>query len=149
MRTLTGDFSYYRMSQQEKQQVVERLKHELFSLTGVVFAFIYGSFNDDSANLPFHDIDVGVYITGMNKKESIYYSLDLSARFTSLLKLPVDIRVLNFAPTTFCFHVIRGQLFVDKNEDVRCEFMERVTCHYLDMKPLYMRAIKEAFSYGS
>jgi predicted nucleotidyltransferase len=137
------------MSRQEKQQVVERLKHELFSLTEVVFAFIYGSFNDDSGNLPFQDIDVGVYITGMDKKESLYYSLDLSARFTSLLKLPVDIRVLNFAPTTFCFHVIRGQLIVDKNEDVRCDFMERVTRHYLDMKSLYMRAIKEAFSYES
>ncbi|MGD2091660.1 MAG: nucleotidyltransferase domain-containing protein [Candidatus Aminicenantes bacterium] len=149
MRTLTGDFSYYRMKRQEKQQIMERLKHELFSLPGVVFAFIYGSFNDDSGNLPFQDIDVGVYITGMDKKESFYYSFDLSARFTSLLKLPVDIRVLNFAPTTFCFHVIRGQLIVDKNEDVRCEFMERVTRHYLDMKPLYMRAIKEAFSYES
>jgi predicted nucleotidyltransferase len=149
LRTLTGDSSYYRMSRPEKQQVVERLSHELFSLSGVVFAFIYGSFNDDSSNLPFHDIDVGVYITGMDKKESFYYSLDLSTRFTSLLKLPVDIRVLNFAPTTFCFHVIRGQLIVDKNEDVRCEFMERVTRHYLDMKPLYMRAIKEAFSYES
>ena len=149
MRTFTGDFSYYRMSRQEKQQVVERLKHELFLLTEVVFAFIYGSFNDDPGNLPFHDIDVGVYITGMDKKESFYYSLDLSARFTSLLKLPVDIRVLNFAPTTFCFHVIRGQLIVDKNEDIRCDFMEWVTSHYLDMKPLYMRAIKEAFSYES
>jgi predicted nucleotidyltransferase len=137
------------MGPQEKQQVVERLRHELFSLTGVVFAFIYGSFNDYSSNLPFHDIDVGVYITGMDKKESFYYSLDLSARLTSLLKLPVDIRVVNFAPTTFCFHVIRGQLIVDKNEDVRCEFMEWVTGHYLDMKPLYMRAIKEAFSYES
>jgi predicted nucleotidyltransferase len=77
LRTLTGDSIYYRMSRPEKQQVVERLRHELFLLTGVVFAFIYGSFNDDSGNLPFHDIDVGVYITGMDKKESFYYSLDL------------------------------------------------------------------------
>lgn len=149
MRTLTVDSREQRMSAQEKQQVVERLRHELLSLDGVVFAFIYGSFNDYSSNLPFHDIDVGVYITGMDEKESFYYSLDLSARLTSLLKLPVDIRVVNFAPTVFCFYVIRGQLIVDKNEDVRCEFMEWVTGHYLDMKPLYMRAIKEAFSYES
>jgi predicted nucleotidyltransferase len=149
LRTLTVDSREQRMSAQEKQQVVERLRHELLSLNGVVFAFIYGSFNDYSSNLPFHDIDVGVYITGMDEKESFYYSLDLSARLTSLLKLPVDLRVVNFAPTVFCFHVIRGQLIVDKNEDVRCEFMEWVTGHYLDMKPLYMRAIKEAFSYES
>jgi len=61
----------------------------------MVFAFIYGSFNDDSGNLPFLDIDIGVYITGMDKKASFYFSLDLSTRFTSLLKLPVDIRVVD------------------------------------------------------
>ncbi|UCH94620.1 MAG: nucleotidyltransferase domain-containing protein [Candidatus Aminicenantes bacterium] len=138
---------YYQMSQEEKQRAAETLKTALSSQPEVVFAFIYGSFNDHSIHLPFHDIDVGVYVKEMGKKESVYYSLDLSDKFSTLIKVPVDVRVLNFAPITFCYHVIRGQLIVDKDEDFRSEFMERVIRHYLDMKPLFIRATKEAFGH--
>jgi len=41
--------------------------------------------------------------------------------------------------------VVQGELIIDKDEDSRCEFMERVVRHFLDMKPLLHRAIKEAY----
>ncbi len=133
------------MNLDEKHRVRETLKEGLSSQREVIFAFIYGSFNDYTNNFPFHDIDVGVYVTGLDEKQSVYYSLDLSDRFSSLLKVPVDVRVLNFAPVTFCYHVIRGQLIVNKDDDIRSEFVERVIRIYLDMKPLLIRATKEAF----
>jgi len=136
---------YYQMSLDEKQKVAETLKEGLSSQREVLFAFIYGSFNDYTKNLPFHDIDVGVYVTKMDEKQSVYYSLDLSDRFSSLLKVPVDVRVLNFAPVTFCYHAIQGQLIVNKDDDLRSDFVERVIRIYLDMKPLLIRATKEAF----
>jgi hypothetical protein len=82
---------------------------------------------------------------GMSKKQYAAFALELSGRLSSLVKVPVDVRVLNFAPLTFLFHVVRGRLVLDNDEDARCTFMERVTRHYLDMKPLYHRAIKEAY----
>jgi len=136
---------YYQMNLDEKQRVAETLKDSLASQKEVVFAYIHGSFNNYKKNLPFHDIDVGVYVSGLDEKQSVYYSLDLSDRFSSLLKVTVDVRVLNFAPVTFSYHVIRGQLIVDKDDDIRSEFMEHVIWHYLDMKPLRSMAMKEAF----
>ncbi len=140
---------YFQMSPAEKQQAVETIKNALMSKEEIEFAFIYGSFSDESggSNLPFHDIDVGVYVTGMDEKESVYYGFEVSGELSSLVNVSVDVRVINFAPVMFLFHVIRGQLIVDKDEDARCALMEDVTRRYLDMKPLFHRAIKEA--YGS
>ncbi|MCK4764843.1 MAG: hypothetical protein KAW12_21775 [Candidatus Aminicenantes bacterium] len=41
----------------------------------------------------------------------------------------------------FLFHVVRGKLIIDKDEEARCDFMERVVRRCLDMKPLLHRAI--------
>jgi hypothetical protein len=131
---------------EKKRQVVEDLIGAMSAKKEIIFAFIYGSFNDYTDNLPFRDIDVGVYVSGMGKKDSFYYSLDLSEQLSTLTQLPVDVRILNFAPISFLFHVIRGELIIDKDEDSRCSFMERVVRHYLDMKPLLRRSIKEAFA---
>lgn len=137
----------YRLSPAKKMQVVETIKNLLSALPEVRFAFLFGSFNDDSEEnpLPFHDIDVGIFLKDAAGKQSVYYALDLSEKLSSLVHLPVDVRVLNFAPVTFLFHVVQGRLLDDKDEDARCTFMERVVRHYLDMKPLLRRAIKEAY----
>lgn len=137
---------FYQMSPVEKQQIVEIIINALKPREEIKFAFIYGSFYDPQGdNLPFRDIDVGVYTQGINEKTAVYYEFDLSEQLSTLVKMPVDVRVINFAPLTFQFHVVRGQLIIDNDEDPRCEFMEHVARHYLDMKPLYIRAIKEAF----
>ena len=142
----------YRMSTAQKKITLETLKKILSSIKDVRFAFLFGSFNEEScspgceeAPMPFHDIDVGVFLSGYDKKKSLNRALELSSELSSLVGVPVDIRVINFAPVTFLFHVVRGALLVDKDEDDRCAFMERVVRHYLDMKPLYHRAIKEAY----
>ncbi|MCK4766645.1 MAG: nucleotidyltransferase domain-containing protein [Candidatus Aminicenantes bacterium] len=137
---------YFQLSLDEKQQAVTSIKNILAAEKEILFAFIFGSFDDETDNLPFHDIDVGIYIDGLDKKESLFYSLELSERLSSVMRMPVDIRVLNFAPISFIFYVIRGQLIIDKDEDLRCEFMERAASRYLDIKPLVKRSIKEAFA---
>jgi len=144
----------YRMNPAQKEQVVETLKNALSAIEEVRFAFLFGSFSDDGEKglLSFHDIDIGVFLQGTGtgekkerEKKAVYYGLELSEQLSSLVRLPVDARVINFAPVTFLFHVVRGRLLVDKDEDTRCTFMEWVVRHYLDMKPLLHRAIKEAY----
>jgi len=143
---MTMEPKFYQMSPAQKQQAVETIINALMPRKEIVFAFIYGSFHEpDGDNLPFRDIDVGVYVPGMDEKAAVYYGFDLSGRLSALVKTPVDVRVINFAPLTFQFHVVRGQLIIDNDEDARCEFTEHVARHYLDMEPLYVRSIKEAF----
>ena len=137
----------YRMTACQRHQAAEAIKKVLSALEEVRFAFLFGSFSDDAgeASIPFHDIDLGIFLRGYAGKPAVYYALNLSAQLSSLLEVPVDVRVLNFAPLSFLFHVVRGRLLIDKDEDARCAFMERVVRHYLDMEPLLHRAIKEAY----
>ena len=136
--------NYFNISNEEKEKIFITLKKILTRQKKIVFAFIYGSFLNNNS-FPFHDIDVGVYLKAYTEKESIYYSLDLSERLSALINKPVDVRVLNFATVPFLFHVIRGHLIIDKDEDIRSRFMERVIRHYLDMQPLLQRSAQEAF----
>lgn len=127
----------------EKRQRVEELKIALREREEIAFAYLYGSFEED---LPFHDVDVGVYAEGIRPGEATSYSLRLAEELSARLRLPVDVRVLNYAPVTFRYHVFRGELIGEKNEPLRAQIMERTVQRYLDLKPILYRAMKEAFA---
>jgi len=137
----------YKVSRARKREIEKTIEKLLSVKEEVRFAFLFGSFYDDTEEnpLPFHDVDVGVFLKGLDKKESVYYAFDLSEELSMSTGMPVDVRVLNFAPVTFLFHVVRGKLIIDKDEEERSDFMEHVVRHYLDMEPLFRRAVKEAY----
>lgn len=132
----------FRLSQAKRQQFGKRLAELLKDHEEIVFACLYGSFAE---NLPFHDIDLGIYTLGIKQEESTFYSLALSKGLSKEVQIPVDVRVLNFAPVLFVYHVIRGQLIFDRNEELRALFVEQAIRKYLDLKPVIYRSIKEAF----
>ena len=134
----------FKISRKEKSRIYLILERILSEKNEVLFAFFYGSFNDISDNLPFHDIDIGIYTKGMDPKSAVYYSLELSQELTKSTSLPVDVRVINSAPIPFLFHVIQGKPIVSKDDDALSSFMEHVMRRYLDMKPLLHTATKEA-----
>jgi hypothetical protein len=58
--------------------------------------------------------------------------------------LPVDVRVLNGAPLSFQYHVIKdGQVIVDHNPDIRADYEGRVLKQYFDFSRFRMRYLKE------
>ncbi len=128
----------------EEKQGLEQAAEEILRKHGeVLFAYVFGSFTDP---LSVHDIDIGVYTADADKKTSTRYALDLAEELSRGLKLPVDVRVLNFAPLPFCYHVIRGELLFEKDEDARSVFVERTVRRYLDIEPLLRKGLKEAFT---
>jgi predicted nucleotidyltransferase len=133
----------YNFNQEEKRQIRENLEEVLRNRKEIAFAYLYGSFLED---LPFHDMDVGVYAEGIKESEATFYALRLAEMLSSELHLPVDVRVLNFAPVTFLFHVFRGELIQERNEDMRSQIMERTVQKYFDLKPILRRSTKEAFA---
>ncbi len=132
----------FRINQAERQQLVRCLTELIRDHEEITFAYLYGSFAD---NLPFHDIDLGVYASGIKHQESISYSLALVQNLSKEVKFPLDVRVLNFAPVLFVYHAIRGRLILDRDEELRAAFVERAVQKYLDIKPLVYKGIKEAF----
>ena len=132
----------FHLSQAKRQPFGRRLAELLRNHDEIVFAYLYGSFTE---NLPFHDIDLGIYTLGIKQEESTSYSLALSQGFSKEIQIPVDVRVLNFAPVLFVYHIIRGHLIFDRNEELRAHMVEQVVQKYLDLEPMIYRGIKEAF----
>lgn len=133
----------YRLSIKDKHHIIQRITAFMEEHKEIVFAYCYGSFTGD---IPFHDIDIGVYLEGITKEEASSYSLDLSYALGTVLKMQSDIRVMNFAPVSFLYHVIRGHLILSRDENIRVQIVEDTMRRYLDIKPLIHRSIKEAFA---
>lgn len=130
------------LNQIQKERLIRQIKDLLGRYPEIEFAYLYGSFTED---LPFHDVDIGIYITGVKKEDSTLYSLLLGQTLSSEVKVPIDVRVLNFAPVSFVFQVIRGILIFVRNEELRVRKVEETIRRYLDLKPIIYRGIKEAF----
>lgn len=96
-------------------------------------------------NLPFHDLDLGVYAADMDPKSANSYGLQLGAKLDADLKIPVDVRVINFVPVTFLYHVMRGELIINKIEDLLSGIIEKMIQKYFDLQTILLRATKEAF----
>ena len=135
----------YHLSHEKKELLINRLADAVKDRKDVVFAYVYGSFAEGT-DVIVHDIDVGVYVTGINKEAATRYSLDMAYELGKKAEMPVDVTVLNFAPISFLYHVIRGFAFFVRDEDLMSQVVENTVRRYLDLKPLIRRGIKEAFA---
>ena len=88
---------------------------------------------------------MGIYIESLKEEEATPYSLTLAQILSKTLQTPVDVRILNFAPVLFLYHVIHGILIFEKKEEIHSRFMERIIQRYLDLKPLIQKGTQEAF----
>ncbi len=133
----------YSLTLEERDKIIGRLVDFLKDHQEVSFAYAYGSFAE---GIPFHDIDIGVYIAGIKEEGSTMYALELAQDISHVERIPVDIRVLNYAPLLFLYHVIKGQLVFERDEDIRIDITHKTVQRYLDIKPMIRMGIKEAFS---
>jgi len=126
---------------QEKQSLIERLSSSLRSRDNILFAYVFGSFARDEK---FADIDIGVYLRKPDLVDPLDLELELETALQSLIRFPVDLRVLNFAPLSFVYNVIKESILaVDKDPDLRADFEGRIFKKYLDFVPYRKRYLKE------
>jgi predicted nucleotidyltransferase len=133
----------FMLSDAEKRDIMECLAGYMESRKEILFAYIYGSFVDE---IPFHDIDVGIYISEIKKESTTPYALDLAHFLSNALRIRTDVYVLNYAPVLFLYHVIKGRLIFERDENIRASVVENTIRGYLDIKPMIHRSIKEAFA---
>ena len=126
----------------DRARLVAALAADLAGNPRVAFAYLHGSFVEGRA---FHDIDVGVYLEGGAARD-VDDELLLAERLSRLVRLPVDVRVLNGAPPTFLFHVLRGARLACRDEERLADVMEHTAQRYFDLEPVLRRATKEAFA---
>jgi predicted nucleotidyltransferase len=94
-------------SEQDREQIVARLRRELGARPEVVLALLHGSF---ARGVAYRDIDVAIWLdpTRLLPDERFRYTLDLSVHLRRRLGLPSDVRVLNDAPLAVRYRALQG-----------------------------------------
>ena len=129
--------------EKEKAAIKEALAGKLRQHPEILFAYLHGSFLTREVS---NDIDLALYL--QTKPDSVLdYELNMEVILTnSVPGIPVDVRVLNGAPLSFQYNVIKeGIPILVNDENERAEFQERTIKYYFDFAPFRKRYLKEVF----
>jgi predicted nucleotidyltransferase len=135
----------YRIDQRPKESLVHTLADYLQTQRqGVVFAYIFGSFVKNDG---FSDIDVGVYLLD-GRRNALDFELRLETELEGIIKYPMDVRILNFAPISFAQRVIKtGMVILDRNPCLRADFEGLTLKKYFDFsmfRKKYLHEVRNA-----
>ena len=133
------------LKEEQRRDIVKEITAVVSGQPEIVFAFLHGSFLDGSF---FRDIDLGIFVRGMDSADFWDYEARLCQQIEEALNnlFLVELKVINKAPLSFCYHVIRGQILFVRDEGSLTEFMARVARSYLDMAPIRHRYMIEAMT---
>jgi predicted nucleotidyltransferase len=131
----------FHVSLAEKKEITESIRAFLENRPETVFAYLHGSFVTDDR---FKDIDIAVYLDPL-PSSLLQAELGLEAELgDAIKKYPVDIRILNNAPLSFRYNVIKyGRPIVGMENDTRCDFVEATFSNYFDFAPFRENYLKE------
>jgi hypothetical protein len=136
---------YYSLSDTEKMEVLKKISAFLSQQAEIVFAFLYGSFLREKF---FRDIDIGTFVKSIDPEE--YFNFENSQAYQLEQKLgfllPMEVKIINQAPISFRFEVIRGTLLFSRDEALQADFMEATARKYLDMGPVRRHYLREAIA---
>jgi predicted nucleotidyltransferase len=108
--------------------------------SGILSAYVFGSFAREEA---FEDLDVAL-LMAQPLADPLPLELEIEGDLEKLMRLPVDVRILNRAPKPFQYTVIReGRLFLDRDPNRRAAFEGNVIKQYLDFARFRIRSLKE------
>jgi predicted nucleotidyltransferase len=96
----------------------------------------------------FQDIDLGIFVSNTDTSAYWDYECKISQQIEDAIpsSFPVETKVINNAPLSFCFNVIRGKLLFARDEDLLVDFMKRTAKKYLDSAPLIHKYMREAMA---
>lgn len=76
--------------------------------------------------------------------EPLPFELKLERDLEKLVRIPVDVRILNQAPQPFQYNVIReGKMLLDRDPNMRAAFEGNVVKQYLDFSRFRRRSLRE------
>jgi predicted nucleotidyltransferase len=134
-----------RLSPKEKEILTERISDILKAKDYIVFAYIFGSFASEDG---FKDVDIAVFTSGVESESPLKLELTLEGEIEHAIHIPADIRIINDAPVSFIYNVLKGGIvIVDNNKSLRSDFEGLVYKKYFDFQHLrneYLREIKNA-----
>jgi predicted nucleotidyltransferase len=130
------------ISQEERETIQLLLVRLLEKEEGILFAYLHGTFGEGR---PFRDIDLAVFVeeTKIPRREAIDFEIAASMRLGERARIPVDLKVLNYAPLGFQYYSTTGLLIMCKDDDLRVDFLTKIRSLYFDFKPSSERFLLE------
>ena len=124
----------------QKKNIMKDIVSALTKHDEIVLAYVFGSFVQSDK---FSDIDLGILI-----KEKLDTPMDmelnLEIALEDIVHYPVDVRILNHAPISFCQNVIRhGRVVLERDANLRADFTGNILKQYFDFAPFRRRYLKE------
>lgn len=130
------------MDIQERAALIASLTECLKDDNNISFAYLFGSFKDYDDAVGFQDIDVAVYITGVN--DVLDYALNIATRLSFKHNLSVECIPLNIAPLFLKYRIFKdGTILFCKDENLMTDIMEETAINALDFMPLREEAIRD------
>lgn len=132
------------MEKEKRQEIIEKTKEIFAKKEEVVFAFVFGSFLNSPS---FHDIDVGIYVKGINKDEFSDYELKISREIADECSLSFDIfevKILNFAPIPFLNNIFnKGKLLFSRDYKLLTDLIENTSFDVISNEYIAYQSLKE------
>lgn len=130
------------LTPEQREALATRLTEILEQEPTVLGAWLHGSFQK---GLPFHDIDVAVYLIPDSEAahNPLTLTLELGDRLERAVRLPVDVRVLNGAPLSFQFRATGGRPLLLRDENACYAFVEHVRRMYWDFEPMIRKSLQD------
>jgi hypothetical protein len=108
----------------------------------IAFAYLHSSFLNQEK---FSDIDIAVYIDEkvIGQVDMFDLEVNIGLEIERELRVPVDVKVLNFAPLSFKYQASCGELLFSRDEDKREEFLCNTWAQYFDFLPIAQGYLQE------
>ncbi len=129
-------------TKEERGRIKEILSQHLGKERNILFAYLHGSFEE---GLPFRDIDIALFVdeSRVARENALDFELSIAVNLEKIVKVPVDVKIINYAPLAFQYYSTAGQLLLCKDDDLRVDFLTKVRSLYFDFKSSSERFLKE------
>jgi predicted nucleotidyltransferase len=127
---------------EERKKIEEVLTNCLEKEETILFAYLHGSFAEGR---PFRDIDIAVFVDGsrISKERALDFEVSSSIRLEKIIRMPVDVKVINYAPLAFQYYSTAGTLLMCRDDDFRVDFLTKTRSLYFDFRPSSERFLME------
>lgn len=118
----------------------QKLKGFFSGRNDVAVAYLFGSVGRSDAG-PLSDVDIAVLLdAALDAEKRFLARLDLTSRIGRLLGTnKVDVVILNEAPPSLSYNIIKDGIVLKSDETARALFESRVLSVYLDRKYFFDR----------
>ena len=121
------------LAEEDKKRTKEVLSQDLEKEESILFAYLHGSFTEER---PFRDVDIAVFVDGsrISRESALDFEISFSIKLAKTIGMPVDVKVINYAPLAFQYHSTAGTLLMCRDDDLRVDFITRMRSVYFDFK---------------